>query len=516
MAHHLPRSTDPNDWSPASWRGKPIEQSVTYKDQRAFAAAISKLERLPPLVTPQEIVKLKDSLREVALGNAFLLQGGDCAELFDYCEQSMIESKVKLLLQMSLILVYGAKKKVVRMARMAGQFAKPRSSQTENVNGITMPSFRGDILNSYEPDMESRKPDPNRLVDAYFHSAATLNYLRAAIASGLADMHSPLDWDLGHVLNAEVKDQYQNVVHMITEWLDMMQAIGAGTSGNLETIDLYTSHEGLLLDYEQALTRRFKYPRQVVGPGSSTSKHLCRDEKAPEVSSGLKNSSSEDPSSTSGYFATSAHFLWIGDRTRQLTNAHIEFFRGLSNPVGVKVGPSLPPSDLAQLLGVLDPHREVGKVVLITRYGSDKIAAHLPGHIKAVQETGHTVVWQCDPMHGNTRNAQVSSVTASGISEPENAAANKVIKTRNFTSILSELQQALQIHRAHSSYLGGVHLELTGDAVTECVGGSGGPTEDSDLSLNYTTFCDPRLNEKQALELAFLVAGFYKDARGEM
>ncbi len=462
---------------------------------------------LPPLVTPQEIVKLKNSLRDVALGNAFLLQGGDCAELFDYCEQNMIEAKVKLLLQMSLVLIYGAKKKVVRVARMAGQFAKPRSSPMETVDGVTMPSFRGDILNSYEPDLEARTPNPSRLVDAYFHSAATLNYLRAAISSGLADLHSPLDWGLGHVLDPMLRDRYQRITQSITDTLDMMRTIGLDTGGALETVDLFTSHEGLLLEYEQPLTRRFKHPPNTI-PG------LLERPKSPERNRNVNNGIPAHQRKTSlptrlprppppntGYYNTSAHFLWIGDRTRQLTYAHVEFFRGLSNPIGVKVGPSMPSTDLPPLLDILNPSREIGKVTLITRYGADKIADHLPAHIAAVRESGHVVVWQCDPMHGNGKS----------VPSPD---GGSVIKTRRFSDILSELQQALQIHRAMDSYLGGMHLELTGEAVTECLGGAAGLTE-QDLSLNYTTFCDPRLNEKQALELAFLVAGFYREELNE-
>ena len=508
MSDHLMENGDAHVWTPSSWSRKPIEQDVEYEDKAGFSKAIQKLERLPPLVTPQEIVKLKYSLREVALGNAFLLQGGDCAELFDYCEQGMIESKVKLLLQMSLVLVYGAKKKVVRIARMAGQFAKPRSSPTETINGTTMSAFRGDILNSYEPEQEARKPDPSRLVEAYFHSAATLNYLRAAISSGLADMHSPLDWGLGHVLDPSVKDKYQRIVHTITEWLEMMQTIGLSTGGGLETVDLFTSHEGLLLEYEQSLTRLFKHPPNALPTTSSTPPFSQRNGQ-------LHASSPSIPSS--GYYATSAHFLWIGDRTRQPTHAHVEFFRGLSNPIGIKVGPTMPASDLPPLLDLLNPHREIGKISLITRYGCDKIAQHLPAHIEAVKQSNHVVVWQCDPMHGNGRNADIAltssenppSSSSSSSSSSSTTTRTTTIKTRHFSDILSELQQALQIHKAQSSYLGGVHLELTGDAVTECVGGAGGLTEE-DLSLNYTTFCDPRLNEKQALELAFLVAGFYR------
>ncbi|KEF63219.1 3-deoxy-7-phosphoheptulonate synthase [Exophiala aquamarina CBS 119918] len=490
-------------WTPSGWKSKPIVQGVTYDDQASFTKALGKLATLPPLVTPREIVKLKNELREVALGNAFLLQGGDCAELFDYCNQDMIEAKVKLLLQMSLVLIYGGKKKVVRIARMAGQYAKPRSSPMETVNGVTMASFRGDILNSYEADPAARIPDPNRLVDAYFHSAATQNYLRAALSSGLADLHAPLDWSLGHVRDPMVRDDYQRIVERIRDTLDMMRTIGLDTAGGLETVDLFTSHEGLLLEYEETLTRRFKHPPNALSTNIPISRPWSSS-KSRKASLPTQLPPPLPP--TEAYYDTSAHFIWIGDRTRQLTHAHVDFFRGIANPIGIKVGPSMPPADLVPLLNILNPSYEVGKIVLITRYGHDKVGTHLPGHIRVVQQSPHrdTVVWQCDPMHGNGRNATVSVPNSSGTS-------TTTIKTRRFSDILSELRQALQIHRSMSSYLGGVHLELTGEAVTECVGGAEQLTEE-DLSLNYTTFCDPRLNEKQALELAFLVAGFYRES----
>ncbi len=456
-----------SQWTPSSWTTKPIKQGVTYPDQAAITDSLARLERLPPLVTPTEIVRLRSSLRDVALGKAFLLQGGDCAELFDYCEQGAIESKIKLLLQMSLVLIWGANKPVVRIARMAGQFAKPRSSPTETYEGKEIPSFRGDNINGFDP--KDRTPDPKRLVDAYFHSASTLNYMRASLSSGLADLHSPLDWGLGHVRDDNIKAKYQRIVESITESLRFMRTIGADSSARgLETVDLYTSHEALLLGYEQTLTRHLAHP----APSSLSSPPL-------------------NPTSTKGFYNTSAHFLWIGDRTRQLTGAHIEYIRGIENPIGIKVGPTLPPDELVPLLDTINPTRAIGKITLITRYGDSRIAELLPAHIRAVQASGHTVVWQCDPMHGNTRS------TPSGV------------KTRRFSSILSEVAQALRIHKEEGSYLGGVHLELTGDAVTECVGGSEGLTDD-DLGMNYTTYCDPRLNEKQALELAFLVAGFYR------
>ncbi|KAI4150888.1 MAG: hypothetical protein LQ340_003841 [Diploschistes diacapsis] len=453
------------EWTPASWRSKPAKQEIIYDDQNAVKKATSQLSRLPPIVTPTEIIKLRRSLRDVALGKAFLLQGGDCAELFEYCEQNAIESKIKLLLQMSMVLIWGANKPVVRVARMAGQYAKPRSSPMEMHNGIQIPSFRGDILNGYDP--ADRKIDPSRLVSAYQYSSATLNYIRGSIASGIADLHSPLDWGLGHVRDKSIKQKYQFIIRSIVDSLDFMRTVGADSSV-LETIDLYTSHEGLLLEYEQSLTRRLRHPparAQLVGDGETEKE---------------------------GWYNTSAHFIWIGDRTRQPDGAHVEYFRGIENPIGIKVGPTIKSEELVRLLDIVNPKKEVGKVTLITRYGESKIEGLLGDHIEAVKQSGHVVVWQCDPMHGNTRS------TPTGV------------KTRQFSSILSEVSSALKIHKQHDSFLGGVHLELTGEAVTECVGGSEGLTDD-DLSLNYTSYCDPRLNEKQALELAFLVAGHYKE-----
>lgn len=324
-------------------------------------------------MTPTEIVKLKNSLRDVALGKAFLLQGGDCAELFSYCESSAIDSKIKLLLQMSLVLIWGANKPVVRIARMAGQYAKPRSSPTETLNGQTIPSFRGDILNGYPVD--ERAVDPGRLVQAYFHSAATSNYVRAQLASGIADLHSPLDWGLGHVRERELQARYQHIVASITDSLRFMRTVGADTAGQLQTVDLYTSHEGLVLEYEQALTRRLRLPGEGGGAAAGREDGM-------------------------GWFNTGAHFLWIGDRTRQIDGAHVEYFRGVENPIGIKVGPSMEGNELVRLLNVVNPRKEIGKVTLITRYGEEKVEAMLGPHIEAVKSSGHTVVWQCDPMHG--------------------------------------------------------------------------------------------------------------------
>lgn len=480
-----------SEWSPSSWTTKPIQQDVVYSDRSAVSKALAKLERLPPLVTPTEIVKLRNSLRDVALGKGFLLQGGDCAELFDYCEERAIESKIKLLLQMSLVLIWGANKPVLRIARMAGQFAKPRSKPTEMHEGKEILAFRGDNINGYSPS--DRTPDPKRLVEAYFHSASTLNFMRASLSSGIADLHSPLEWELGHVRDEEIKAKYQAIVSSITESLRFMRTVGVDTNASgLETVDLYTSHEALLLEYEQSLTRLLRHPPQANStppplPASTLPVNLSRPAAR-----------SPTPANQKGHYNTSAHFLWIGDRTRDLTGAHIEYIRGIENPIGLKVGPTLSPIDLVALLDTLNPTRAVGKITLITRYGEHRITALLPAHIRAVQASGHVPVWACDPMHGNTRTSAPSE-------EGEGR------KTRSFSSILHELGLALSIHREMGQSLGGVHLELTGEAVTECVGGSE-ELRDEDLHANYVTQCDPRLNERQALDLAFLVAG---DFRGD-
>ena len=423
-----------------------------------------------------------------SFAGAFLLQGGDCAELFDYCNAEAIDAKIKLLLQMSLVLVWGGNKPVVRIARMAGQYAKPRSSPTEVVDGREMPSFRGDILNGYDP--EHRDIDPDRLVQAYFHSAACLNYVRAQLSSGIADLHNPMDWGLGHVRDPELQTRYAAIVDSISESLRFMRTVGADTAGQLQTVDLFTSHEGLLLEYEEALTRRLRHPANQ-DRGKPTAVEGAPQNAIPNGHGPLPPSPVEE-SQTHGYYNTSAHFLWVGDRTRQPDHAHVEYLRGLENPIGIKVGPTTSTRDLVNLLDTINPRKEIGKVTLITRYGENRVRELLPQHIAAVRETGHVVVWQCDPMHGNTRSAD------SGV------------KTRSFASIFAELSSALQVHKECGSFLGGVHLELTGDAVTECTGGSQG-LQDADLERRYETFCDPRLNEKQALELAFLVAGSQRE-----
>ncbi|KAL7753459.1 hypothetical protein RI367_001234 [Sorochytrium milnesiophthora] len=445
-------------WTIDGWSAKPIVQDVTYEDQAQLQQVLQKLRHLPPLVCAAEVDSLRLQLREVAEGKRFLLQGGDCAELFDYCSSEPIENKLKVLLQMSLVLTWGARTSVVRIARMAGQYAKPRSKPTEMVDGQEVLSYRGDNVNGFE--VNDRKPDPERLVSAYFHSAATLNYVRSLLGSGFADLHHPSHWDLKHVRRTEVRQDYQSIVDRLSDALDFMKTIGSdssGPQGTLSTVDMFMSHEGLLLEYEACLTR------EVNGK----------------------------------YYNLGAHFLWIGDRTRQLDGAHVEYFRGVANPIGIKVGPSMKGDELARLLDIVNPNREVGKVTLISRYGADKVATYLPEHIKAVQQSGHVVVWCSDPMHGNTENAPSGH------------------KTRKFDNIVRELSESFRIHKSLGSYLGGVHCELTGDRVTECVGGSM-ELSHADLHTNYQTQCDPRLNYEQSLDIAFLIAKYHERQRSSI
>jgi 3-deoxy-7-phosphoheptulonate synthase len=399
-------------------------------------------------VSVKEIETLKAQLAEVADGKRFLLQGGDCAERFQDCQPELIEKKLKIMIQMSLVLVWGARMPTVRVARMAGQFAKPRSSDTEVLDGDVVPSFRGENINGY--DKQDREPDPSRLLDGYFHSASTMNYGRLLINSGFADIHDAGKWDLDFVQASTRREEYQHMVEQISDSLHFVHMCGVGSdNAHLKTVDLFISHEGLELGYEETMTR------EVDGK----------------------------------YYNVGTDFLWIGDRTRQLDHAHIEYFRGIENPIGIKVGPSMDPSELVPLIRRLwrEPEKNPGKITLITRYGNGKVAALLPKHIEAVQAAGLKVIWACDPCHGNT-------ITA------ENG-----YKTRPFDRIFGELKQSLEIHRRLGSSLGGVHFELTGENVTECIGGPEGINE-VDLPLRYTSFCDPRLNYSQSMEVAFLLA----------
>jgi 3-deoxy-7-phosphoheptulonate synthase len=442
-----PNPLKTNDWSPASWRGKPIVQQPKYRDAQAVEAALNVVRGLPPLVAPGEVLALREHIAKAGRGETFVLQGGDCAERFEDCEKARIEAKLKILLQMSLVLTWGARLPIVRVARMAGQYAKPRSADTEVIDGVELPSYRGDHVHSVVATPEAREPDPKRLIEASFRSAATLNYARALLDGGFADLHRPQHWDLGFVRDMSHRAEYEAIVHRLLDALDFMAATGV-QSRNFETVELFTSHEGLLLPWEEAQTA-------PVGDR---------------------------------FFNLGAHMLWIGDRTRQLDGAHVEYFRGIENPIGIKVGPSLNPSDLQRLLERIEPENRPGRVTLITRLGaSGAVETRLPALIESVHAAGRNVTWSCDPMHGNTIK------TGNGF------------KTRNVDAILDELRQTFATHDACGSRLGGVHFELTGDDVTECIGGPQRLSE-NDLTHNYETFCDPRLNYAQSLEMAFLVA----------
>jgi 3-deoxy-7-phosphoheptulonate synthase len=448
----------PERWTPDSWRGRPIVQAPQYPDQKALADVEKLLTTFPPLVFAGEARQLKKTLGRVAAGEAFLLQGGDCAESFAEHHPDNIRDFFRVLLQMAVVLTYAAASPVVKVGRIAGQFAKPRSSATEKANGQELPSYRGDIINDIAFTEAARTPDPRRQVDAYRQSAATLNLLRAFAHGGYANLGSVHQWMLGFVKDSPQSRRYFELADRISETLGFMQACGLDLEGHpeLRTTDFYTSHEALLLPYEQAMTR---------------------------------------VDSTSGdWYCTSGHMLWIGDRTRQPDHAHIEFCRGIKNPLGLKCGPSLKPEELLRLIDILNPDNEPGRLTLIARFGADKVADHLPALIRAVKREGRVVVWSCDPMHGNT------ITSGSGY------------KTRPFEQILQEVKTFFSIHAAEGTFAGGVHLEMTGSNVTECTGGARMIT-DADLNDRYHTFCDPRLNAEQAIELAFLLAELLKDER---
>jgi 3-deoxy-7-phosphoheptulonate synthase len=434
-------------WNPHSWQRFPAQQQPAYPDASELEAALARLRRLPPLVVPEEVDRLRTLLAEAAAGRRVLLQGGDCAEQFKDCTPEAIEGKLRVLLQMSVALTHGGRKPVVRVGRIAGQFAKPRSKPSETVRGRELPSYRGDLVNGLEATPEARRPDPNRMLEAYFHAAATLNHLRALTAGGFADLHHPERWELPG--GAGEVPEYRRTLDQVKESLDFLEALGGVQRDVLERIDFFTSHEALLLPFEEALTR-------WVGEAGA-------------------------------YYNLGAHTLWVGERTRQLDGAHVEYLRGIRNPLGVKVGPSATAEHLVALLERLDPDREPGRMTLISRFGAHRIREALPPLLKAVQETGRSVLWNCDPMHGN------------GVESAQG------LKTRDFDAILSELRQAFEIHRERGSHLGGVHIELTGEAVTECTGGTQRLSE-VDLAKAYETGCDPRLNGVQSLEMAFLIA----------
>ncbi|MAO63967.1 MAG: 3-deoxy-7-phosphoheptulonate synthase class II [Balneola sp.] len=441
------------NWSPTSWKQKPVKQLPEYPDQQKLEEAFETLKGLPPLVTSWEIDALKSKLADVAAGKSFLLQGGDCAESFDATKAPKIVNMVKVLLQTSFILIHEMGVPVLRVGRIAGQYAKPRSSDFETVNGEEIHNYRGDLINGFESKSGVRMPNPDRLLEGYHKAGLTLNFLRALADEGFADLHHPEQWELDFMQNNEYYAEYEDMVKSITKAVRFVESIAPDTFSTLQKVDFYTSHEALNLYYDSAQTRAV--PRKK------------------------------------GHFNLSAHMVWLGNRTRDLDGAHVEYFKGINNPVGIKVGPPFEIDETLKLIETLNPNHEAGKIVLITRFGKDEIEKDLPGLIQAVRREGFPVVWSSDPMHGNTFN------TDGGI------------KTRNFDDILSEVQSAFAIHRAEGSYLGGVHLELTGDNVTECVGGANG-LDEKGLQRNYETFCDPRLNYEQSLEMAFLVAREWK------
>ena len=446
-------------WSPASWRTRPAKHIPNdYPDPAALSRVEDTLRVMPPLVFAGEARQLKQRLASVAAGKAFLLQGGDCAESFKEFHADNIRDTFRLLLQMAVVLTFAGGKPVVKVGRIAGQFAKPRSEPVETLDGVTLPSYRGDNINGQDFDPVSRAPDPDRLLRAYSQSAATLNLLRAFAGGGYADLYNVHRWTLGFVEGSPQGARYRELADKISETLDFMSAIGLtpDKQPELHQVEFYTSHEALLLGYEEAMTR---------------------------------------VDSTSGdWYDTSAHMLWIGERTRQLDGAHIEFMKGVRNPIGIKCGPTMEPEDLLRLIDALSPNNEPGRLTLIGRFGSDKIAQRLPALMAATVREGRNVVWSIDPMHGNTLKA------ANGY------------KTRPFDRILSEVKSFIEIGGAEGAHPGGVHLEMTGQNVTECLGGARALSEDQ-LSARYHTHCDPRMNADQALELAFLVAEKLKDAR---
>jgi 3-deoxy-7-phosphoheptulonate synthase len=450
-------------WAPDSWRAKPIQQVPDYDDRQALVAVEKQLAGFPPLVFAGEARKLKKALAKVAAGESFLLQGGDCAESFAEHSADNIRDFFRVFLQMAVVLTFAGSSPVVKIGRIAGQFAKPRSAPTEKIGDIELPSYRGDIVNDNAFDAEARRPDPRRQLEAYRQSAATLNLLRAFATGGYANLDNVHRWMLGYVKDSDQSSRYRELADRITETLAFMRAIGIDPElhPEMRTTDFYTSHEALLLGYEQAMTRI--------------------------------DSTSGDP------YATSGHMVWIGDRTRQPDHAHVEYARGIKNPIGLKCGPSLKPEELLRLADILDPERELGRLTLICRFGAEKVGDHLPGLIRAMQREGRTVVWSCDPMHGNTVKA------ASGY------------KTRPYDLIVKEISSFFSVHQAEGTHAGGLHLEMTGKDVTECTGGAKA-VSDADLNDRYHTFCDPRLNADQALEIAFMTSELIKrerQARGE-
>ncbi len=443
-------------WTPSSWRTFPIKQQPTYPDQEALKAVENELSSYPPLIFAGEARTLKEKLAKVGRGEAFLLQGGDCAESFSDFNSSTIKNLFKLMLQMNMVLMYATGKPVIKIGRIAGQFAKPRSSDFEEIDGVKLPSYRGDIINAIEFTQEARIPNPHNMIKAYNQGSATMNLVRAFARGGLADLNRVHQWNLDFIKNKELGQKYEELSNKIDKSMKFMAACGLTSDivPQLHQTTLFTSHEALLLNYEEALTRK--------------------DE-------------------TGGWYDCSAHMLWIGDRTRELTEAHIEYFRGIENPIGCKVGPSMGEDELIELIDALNPNNEEGRLNLIVRMGADKIQEFFPKLLKRVRDEGRHVVWSCDPMHGNIEK------TSNGF------------KTRDFKNILLEVKQFFDIHKEMGTVAGGIHLEMTGNNVTECTGSKSCPISENDLGSRYHTQCDPRLNANQALELAFMLGEIIND-----
>ena len=447
-------------WKPNSWRNYPVVQMPTYPEESKVNSVEAKLSFKPPLVFAGEVQALKKSLALAEKGNAFILQGGDCAESFSQFSANGIRDTFKVLLQMAVILTYGSSIPIIKIGRIAGQFAKPRSSDVEIIDGIELPSYRGDMINDMEFNKTARQPDPQRLIDGYEQSAATLNLIRAFAQGGMANLEKVHEWTLGFLNDTPETDKYREIANRISESLNFMKACGLTSSSvpQLRETDFFTSHEALLLNYEEALTRE------------------------------------DTITAEKGWYATSAHLLWVGDRTRQFDHGHIEYLSGIQNPVGIKCGPSLEKDDLIRLLDKVNPNNESGKVVLICRMGSEKVNEHLPKLIKNIKANGKNVTWCCDPMHGNT------------------IKASNGYKTRRVAEILNEVNNFFLVHKSEGTLPGGVHFEMTGSNVTECLGGAN-EVKESDLGSRYHTHCDPRLNGSQSLELAFLVSDLIKSFR---
>ena len=450
------------NWEPNSWRDFPIKQQPTYTDLDKLKKVEKELGSYPPLIFAGEALNLKNQLADVVNGKAFLLQGGDCAESFSSFDANNIKNLFKVMMQMAVVLTFSGGCPIVKVGRIAGQFAKPRSSDFEEVNGISLPSYRGDIVNDIEFNEKARGPKPKKLLKAYNQSAATMNLLRAFSRGGMADLNQVNLWNTDFIKDNTLGEKYDEVSSKITEALNFMKACGINsqTAPNLAQTTLFTSHEALLLNYEQALTRK--------------------------------------DSITGDWFNCAAHMLWIGDRTRDLKDAHIEYFRGIKNPIGCKVGPSMKEDELIQLIDTLNPENEAGRLNLIVRMGANKVGDFYPKLLKRVKREGKNVLWSCDPMHGNT------------------IKADNGYKTRDFEAILSEVKQFFQIHKAEGTYAGGIHLEMTGQNVTECTGSASSAVTTEGLASRYHTQCDPRLNADQALELSFMIADTLKEARKDL